>query len=224
MAPRMPPAPVRGRGTDAVPCPDARRRRDGPGSPARGPAGRPHPADRPTGCARRCSTPSGAAGRSTDAAVRRPVRRQRGAGHRGAVAGAAHVTFVDERPAALAGDPAQPRRVRPGGPGDGRRHTGRAVARRPRRPRPGSTWRSATRPTPSTAGTALLAALPADLVVVESDGPVDAARRVGRRARGALRRHWVGFLAPPGTGLQVGVRGVTSDYRGPVRSRPPPAP
>ena len=161
-------------------------RRSGEGrSPASAPAAgvaaqprrRGHPADRPIGSARRCSTPCSAAAPSPDATCRRSLRRQRRAGHRGAQPG--------RRPTSGSSNPtvAPPTSIDHNldtlgfrGPVDGGARPGRVVARlaarrRRRRPgRPALRLRRLARPARPRSRRDL-----ADdaIVVVESDRPVD---------------------------------------------------
>ena len=183
------------------------------------------PARRPTACARRSSTPCGAGARSTTAAVRRPVRRQRGAGHRGAVAGrgARHVRRRRPPPPA-----ARSRRNLDAcglaDRADGRGATGPSGSWPRCRRTPGSTWRFCDPP------------YAFDGWDGAAGGPARRPRRgrvgrPGRRcppggtlvARAALRRH-LGRLPRRPTARRgdsdVGVPRGDVDYVGPVHLRP----
>ncbi len=140
---------------------------------------------------------------------RRPLRRQRRAGHRGAEPGAAHVHFVEsDRRAAEAvhrrnlDDPRAGRpRHRASGAGSSRPSPTRAAARR------SSTWSLADPPYAFDDWPGLLDRLAGRLaedgvVVVESDRSVGAPGRVGKGEGADLRRY--GGRVRPSTGPRAG--------------------
>ena len=113
--------------------------------------------------------------------------------------GAAHVTFVDSDRAARRAIERNLAACGVADRADGRRHPRRALAGRPR-PAAGSTWPSAIRPTPTTAGTPCWPPSRADLAVVESDRPLPLPAGWDLAAEARYGGTWVGFATPSGPG------------------------